>query len=386
MLKITKMLATLLALVCALAPAVQAQPVEGNWDNLADDGVTVPADVNWSTGANWWPDLPDGTLPGKPHLVTTNGYPNPADSIMDIDTRSHGLANVDVKDGIHLSVENYLKVTNSIYITSLAVFTVASGGTVEGNVRVVSNPGHLSEIVFSGGACAGGLWQTPDNRQELIYRINGSTSGLIAPTAFVNNDQSGTFYDSVPLFHFVMDAGGVTPIQPSGSDPVQVGSGSPPMPFDLTISGISTYAGPFGDIPLVSFTGGTDADRMFHPDRITFEDLPEDWTATVLQTDSGVTLNLTQPTPDLPGDANDNGFVDDDDLAVLLSNWEQDPGTITTWELGDFTADTDVDDDDLAVLLGNWTGSPPGGAAVPEPATLALLGLGGLAAIRRRRK
>ncbi len=98
------------------------------------------------------------------------------------------------------------------------------------------------------------------------------------------------------------------------------------------------------------------------------------------------------PDPTIPGDANDNGFVDDTDLAILLGNWEQDPSIISTWALGNFTevslGDTDVNDSDLAVLLGNWTGPPPpGGAAVPEPVSALLLLIGApLAALRRRRR
>ena len=78
-----------------------------------------------------------------------------------------------------------------------------------------------------------------------------------------------------------------------------------------------------------------------------------------------------------PGDADDDGDVDDDDLSLLLSNW----GGNVDCTKGEFSGTPPVDDDDLSLLLSNWTGSP---AAVPEPATVGILLLGAVALRRRR--
>jgi len=58
--------------------------------------------------------------------------------------------------------------------------------------------------------------------------------------------------------------------------------------------------------------------------------------------------------PEIPGDINGDGFVGLDDLDIILNNWN--------------------------------SGTPPGVGTptIPEPASLALLGLGGLALLRRR--
>ncbi|GAB4111661.1 MAG: hypothetical protein Kow00105_20230 [Phycisphaeraceae bacterium] len=87
----------------------------------------------------------------------------------------------------------------------------------------------------------------------------------------------------------------------------------------------------------------------------------------------------------LDGDLDGDGFVGIADLNIVLGNWNQ---SVTAGDplVGDPSGDGFVGIEDLNSVLGNWNaGTPPtGGAAVPEPATFALLGLGGLVVLRRR--
>jgi len=80
-----------------------------------------------------------------------------------------------------------------------------------------------------------------------------------------------------------------------------------------------------------------------------------------------------------PGDADDDGDVDDDDLSLLLANW----GGDVDCTKGEFSGEAPVNDDDLSLLLANWTGAV---AAVPEPATMLLFGLAVPTLLRLRRK
>ena len=86
------------------------------------------------------------------------------------------------------------------------------------------------------------------------------------------------------------------------------------------------------------------------------------------------------------GDANGDHSVDGGDLSLMGGNWNKSP---RAWAQCDFNGDGVVDGGDLALMGGNWNyvavDPAPEGAALPEPATLAMLGLGALAMFRRRR-
>lgn len=88
--------------------------------------------------------------------------------------------------------------------------------------------------------------------------------------------------------------------------------------------------------------------------------------------------------PIVPGDADLDHDVDLDDLGALADNWGTTTGGTTL--MGDFDCDGDVDLDDLGKLADNWgttaSGDPVNTA--PEPATMILLGFGGLTLLKRK--
>ena len=82
----------------------------------------------------------------------------------------------------------------------------------------------------------------------------------------------------------------------------------------------------------------------------------------------------------LKADFNDDGVVDDLDLTVLAMHWQMAGGHSE----GDADGDGFIYDLDLTALATEWPTGDLNASPVPEPATLSLLVLASLAALRRR--
>ena len=89
--------------------------------------------------------------------------------------------------------------------------------------------------------------------------------------------------------------------------------------------------------------------------------------------------------PLLPGDFNEDGDVDEFDFAAWQANFPTASGA--TLAMGDANGDGDVDPFDFAVWQANYPYPPPSEpTGTPEPATLGLLLVGGLALLKRRHR
>jgi glucose/arabinose dehydrogenase len=89
------------------------------------------------------------------------------------------------------------------------------------------------------------------------------------------------------------------------------------------------------------------------------------------------------PQASIVGDLDGDGLVGIDDLNIVLSKWNQQVAARDPLK-GDASGDGFVGIDDLNAVLVNWNaGTPPGEtASIPEPGTLALLGLCGILVMR----